>query len=152
MRDQRSSRGAVAVEFALIAPVLLLVVFGMVEFGRLAFVQISLNSASHELARAYALGPISSATETAILSATANSAARVANVKHASPSLVPKVCASAGATCTPVTRPTSALWTPCTAGSYSIDVKVNVSVTFDWFTPLFGGSLPLNAQGVMLCA
>jgi Flp pilus assembly protein TadG len=55
-RSLRDQRGAAAVEFAFILPLLLLTVFGLVDFGRLLFVQIGLNSASIEGARASALG------------------------------------------------------------------------------------------------
>jgi hypothetical protein len=43
--------GAAAVEFALILPLVVLLVFGLIDFGRLFFVKISLTSASREAAR-----------------------------------------------------------------------------------------------------
>ena len=43
---ERSERGAVAVEFALLAPVLILLLFGITEFGRAYNVQISLSNAA----------------------------------------------------------------------------------------------------------
>jgi Flp pilus assembly protein TadG len=60
--DRRSSgaaardRGAVAVEFALLLPVLLLLVFGMIDFGRAINAQITLTQAAREGARLAALG------------------------------------------------------------------------------------------------
>ena len=51
----RTERGAVAVEFALIVPVLLLLVLGMIDFGRLWFTQVSLSQAAREGARLEAL-------------------------------------------------------------------------------------------------
>jgi Flp pilus assembly protein TadG len=44
-------RGAAAVEFAFVAPVLILLVFGMIEFGRMVMVQQVLTNASREGAR-----------------------------------------------------------------------------------------------------
>jgi Flp pilus assembly protein TadG len=48
---RRPRRGAAAVEFALIAPVLFLMIFGMIEFGRAVMVQQILTNASREGAR-----------------------------------------------------------------------------------------------------
>jgi hypothetical protein len=43
--------GSAAVEFALVLPLVVLLVFGLIDFGRLFFVKISLTSASRESAR-----------------------------------------------------------------------------------------------------
>lgn len=57
-RDRRAGgdRGAAAVEFALVMPLLLLVVFGIVDFGRAYNMQIALTSAAREGVRVAALG------------------------------------------------------------------------------------------------
>ena len=49
--DRKKRRGASAVEFALVAPVFILLVFGMIEFGRMVMVQQLLTNASREGAR-----------------------------------------------------------------------------------------------------
>jgi len=49
-------RGATAVEFALLLPLLLLLVFGIVDFGRAINTQITLTQAAREGARLAALG------------------------------------------------------------------------------------------------
>jgi Flp pilus assembly protein TadG len=49
-------RGAAAVEFALLLPVLLLLVFGIIDFGRALNAQITLTQAAREGARLAALG------------------------------------------------------------------------------------------------
>src|SRR5680860_1890223 len=54
-RKACGERGAAAVEFALILPVLLLLVLGIIEFSRLYNVQISLSNAAREGARTMAL-------------------------------------------------------------------------------------------------
>ena len=51
----RSDRGAVAVEFALLLPLLLLLVLGVVDFGRALNAQITLTQAAREGARLAAL-------------------------------------------------------------------------------------------------
>jgi hypothetical protein len=45
-------RGAAAVEFALVVPVLLIVVFGIIDFGRMLNAQLQVSEASREGARA----------------------------------------------------------------------------------------------------
>jgi hypothetical protein len=60
----RNECGAVAVEFALVMPVLLLFVLGIIDFGRLWFTQVSLTQAAREGARLEALGSSSVYTGT----------------------------------------------------------------------------------------
>jgi Flp pilus assembly protein TadG len=55
-RPREDDRGAIVVEFALILPILLILLFGIIEFGRAYNTQISLQGAAREGARALALG------------------------------------------------------------------------------------------------
>lgn len=52
----REERGATLVEFALVLPVILLLVFGMIEFGRVLNAQIVIRNAAREGARAGSVG------------------------------------------------------------------------------------------------
>jgi len=77
---RRNRRGAAAVEFAVVSPVLFLLIFGMIEFGRMVMVQQIITNAAREGARKavvddsttnvsdtvtkYLLGQISGATTT----------------------------------------------------------------------------------------
>lgn len=54
--QRRRERGAVAVEMALILPLLLLVIGGIVDFGRLLFTQNIVTNAAREGARMRSLG------------------------------------------------------------------------------------------------
>ena len=49
-------RGAAAVELALVLPVLLIILFGIIDFGRMLHTQITLTEAAREGARAESLG------------------------------------------------------------------------------------------------
>lgn len=55
MRHRRPERGAAAVEFALILPILLTLVFGIIEFGWAFGQQVSLGNAAREAARTMAI-------------------------------------------------------------------------------------------------
>ncbi len=52
---RRRDGGAAAVEFALVLPMLLLLIFGLIDFGRMLNAQITLTEAAREGARADAL-------------------------------------------------------------------------------------------------
>lgn len=54
-RKRDGSRGAVAVEFALVAPILLALVAGIVEFSHAYNLQISVTQAAREAARTMAI-------------------------------------------------------------------------------------------------
>ena len=53
--SKTTERGAVAVEFALLAPVLVMLLLGIMEFGRAYNTQISLSSAAREGVRVMAI-------------------------------------------------------------------------------------------------
>ena len=74
-------RGATAVEFALILPLLLVLLFGLIDFGRMGFVQVSLTAASREGARyssLYSSGVSDIQTLTNFVQTSAPAAANVA--------------------------------------------------------------------------
>jgi Flp pilus assembly protein TadG len=54
-RAGREDRGSAAVEFALVLPLLLLLIFGIIDFGRMLNAKITINEAAREGARAAAL-------------------------------------------------------------------------------------------------
>ena len=56
MLHKRRDRGAAAVEFALVLPVLVVIVFGIIDFGRMLNAKIVLTQAAREGARAAAVG------------------------------------------------------------------------------------------------
>jgi len=62
---ERRDGGAAAVEMALLLPVLLLILFGIVDFGRMLNTQIALSQAAREGVRGLALG--TSANPTSIV-------------------------------------------------------------------------------------
>jgi Flp pilus assembly protein TadG len=129
-----SDRGTAAVEFVLVLPVLLLIVFGIIDFGRALNAQISLTGAAREGVRLAALGYPDAAIQ--------------ARVAAAAPFLS-DVTTTVVASCPPGAGPAA-------------DAQVDVSYQFSFITPIgaiagfFGGSglgapIALTAQGVMPC-
>lgn len=123
-RDRCGERGAAAVEFALILPVLVLLVLGLVEFSRVYNVQISLSNAAREGARNMAIHNNPGQARTAAI--------------LAAPSVNPTVTAGQIAV-SPGT---------CTAGG-PVTVTINYNVAL--MTGFFGATIPLTGTGVFRC-
>jgi Flp pilus assembly protein TadG len=122
-------RGAAAVEFALVAPVFFLMVFGMIEFGRMIMVQQVITNASREGAR---IAVLDGTTGAEVISAV-NSYLQGARLSGANVSVNPVE--------------------PSTAG-YGAPVTVTVTIPFgqvSWLpSPMFiGGGTVLTASSVM---
>lgn len=122
-------RGAVAVEFALLLPVLLMLVFGLIDFGRLLNAQITLTQAAREGARLAALG-YPSAT---VVSRTVGAAT---GLNLSSSNVTATIC-------------------PSGAGP-GTDGTVQVTYHFSFVTPIgaivgFGSSNTLTTKAVMPC-
>lgn len=140
----RSQTGAVAVEFALLAPLFILILLLVIDFSRLGYVQVSLNSAARESVRASSFG-LSLSEITTIANASSGGAARMAGIAANSTLTVSQVRSCSSST---------------TLGRTT---EVQVSAVFDWIAPvelltLTGGrgqsvqNLTLKAKGVMVCA
>lgn len=66
---RKGRRGAAAVEFAVVLPVFVLLVFGMIEYGRMVMVQQVITNASREGARRAVLdGATTSSVQTSVTS------------------------------------------------------------------------------------
>lgn len=124
-------RGASAVEFALVLPVLLLLVIGTLEFGRAYHVQTTLSNAAHDGVRVMALQDSTTAAKT--------------RVKESAPTLDIK-----NGMIAVELDPSSAC-----SGSGSVP-NSTASVTIEYPLPLLSGFLPiedltLTGKGAMRC-
>jgi Flp pilus assembly protein TadG len=129
MRDRmRSERGATAVEFAMIMPLLIVLVLGIAEFGRAFQVQGTLSAAAREGVRLMALQNDPAAARTA--------------VRNAAPSLNPGIT-DAQISIVPPSCPT------LNAGSTS--VRLTITYPMPYLTGFFGSGLELTGTGVMRC-
>jgi Flp pilus assembly protein TadG len=71
-RLAKDRRGNVGVEFALVAPALCMVIYGAMEFGRMAWTQSALNFAVEEAARCASVTPSVCGTSSQIATYAAN--------------------------------------------------------------------------------
>lgn len=124
MKKPASERGAAAVEFALILPILVSLLIGIVEFGRAYNAQITLTAAAREGARVMAIQKSTTATQDA--------------VKAASPSLNPQL------TNTQIQVSPSA----CAAGT---NTTVTISYRLDFLTGFLVSGVDLTGKAVMRC-
>jgi Flp pilus assembly protein TadG len=121
---RNSERGAVAVEFALLAPVLVLLLLGIMEFGRAYNAQVSLSNAAREGVRVMAIS-------------NDQTAARAA-AKNAAVSLSPQL-ADANFTFSQAS---------CSSGG---QMSVTIKYTLKTLTGI-AGPFPMQGVGVMLCS
>lgn len=124
MERSTSDRGAAAVEFALIVPLLLLLLLGVVEFGRVLNAQLQLSAAARESVRVMA---IQKQPATAIGAAIA-----------AAPNLRPLLVAA------------NVQVTPVSCGA-TTDVTVTITYSMDLLSGLFADAIPLTGRAVMRC-
>ena len=120
---ERSERGAVAVEFAILLPLLLMLVMGTIEFGRAYNAQITLTNAARDGVRVMAI---------AKSPADARTAARTA-----------AAAVSVGIPDSDITLST----TVCPTGDQvTLTIKYNLATITG-----IAGPFPMTGRGVMLC-
>lgn len=124
MMRSRGDRGAAAVEFALVLPVLILLVLGLIEFSRVFNVQISITNAAREAARTMAI--------------------------ENDPGIARSVAIAAAPSVNPAISADDIDVAPgdCVAGA---TVTVTITYTVDLLSGYFGTQIPLTGTGVMRC-
>lgn len=121
--SRKSERGAVAVEFAIVAPLLVSLLLGIMEFSRAYNAQASLSAAAREGVRVMAISGDKTAARTA--------------AKNAAVSLVPALTDAnisfGGATCSP-----------------GAQISITITYTLSTMTGI-AGPFPMTGKGAMLC-
>ena len=123
--SENGERGAVAVEFALVAPVLIALIIAVVEFSNAYNVQVSVTQASREAARTMAI--------------TKDASKATAAGKAGAPSIDTAL----------LTFDYSAA--SCPAATPTPNAIVTVTYTGTSLTGFFGSSLILTGKGAMQC-
>lgn len=121
--SRSSERGAVAVEFAILAPVLVMLLLGIIEFGRAYNVQISLTNAAREGVRAMAIN----SSQPLAMTAAKNAAQQL------SPALTDGNITFSGTNCTEGAQMTVTI-------SYSLSTMTGIA-----------GPFAMTGKGTMLC-
>jgi Flp pilus assembly protein TadG len=125
-RSRKSQRGAAALEFALVVPVLIILVFGIVDFGLMINSQSVFANASRDAARAGSFSATQSEIQTVVTSETSY----LSNVSDVTTTVTCRLPGSPGANC---------------SGSYDAGrtsggtVIVNISYQHHWLTPALLG-------------
>ena len=152
--NRHLDRGAAAVEMALVLPLLLLVLFGIIDFGRGFNAQMQVTQAAREAVRVKALGGDDTAARARVTAATGG------------------LCSTPDAADCPTTTfgevpfPGAIVVASCAPADNTSNVSARVSYSFKFVTPLgplaafFGANtMPgvgtvktLSSDGVMKCA
>jgi Flp pilus assembly protein TadG len=132
--SRSNERGAVAVEFALLAPVLIMLLLGIMEFGRAYNVQMSLTNAARESVRSMAISdnatPVSD-KKAAALAATNKAITFGATLTAANIEFSPESCA-------------------VSPGAALPQMTVTVRYTLSTMTGI-AGPFRMAGKGTMLC-
>ena len=126
MKSRQDERGAAIVEFALVAPLLLLMVLGIAEFGRAYHVQTTLSQAAREGVRVMALKN----DPAGAIDATKEAAAPTLTLTNVT--VTPASCVASGLT---------------PAATATVTVIYPLAFT----SKLFGSGVTLTGKGVMRC-
>lgn len=120
---ENKERGAAAVEFALLVPVLIMIILGIMEFGRAYNIQATLTNAARESARVMSINNSQTAARAAAQSATA----------QLKPALADGDVAFSAATCT-------------------VGAQMTVTIRYSLSTmTAIAGPFAMTGKGTMLC-
>jgi Flp pilus assembly protein TadG len=125
MQNESRERGSVAVEFALVLPILATLLIGILEFGNAFGAQLAVTNAAREAARTMAVQNSTSAAQSSALAA-AQSLAR--------PAMTASEVAISPST--------------CTAGSTA---TVTIRYPFTFLTGFFGPGFTMTGKAAMQC-
>lgn len=125
--SQAKDLGAAAVEFALVAVLLLMLVFGIAEFGRMWLLQSSLAAAARDAARTMAVENDQ---------AEAEAAAQAVFIVDGEPTNISIIPATGDCD---------------SGGSATVTLIYDAAFMTGFFNPIFGESVTLRGEGVMRC-
>jgi Flp pilus assembly protein TadG len=132
VKSRNSEKGATAVEMAIVLPLLILILLGIMEFGRAFYVQISLSQAAREGARYAAIQYDEAGYDAATFTLAAS----------------PLLGSLTGTEAATVTDD-GASCTPGAMATVTVRASLNSMTGFADFTPFF--PLQLQGEGVMRC-
>jgi len=122
-----SERGATAVEFALILPILLVLIFSLIDFGRIGYVQITVASVASDGARLSSLDSAGTQDPQNVISFVQSSALDAAHIAQFDGTGVLNVAV-----------------TKCSSTQSAENTSVTASTNFKWLLPVGLLSLVTN--------
>jgi Flp pilus assembly protein TadG len=151
--------GASAVEFALVLPVLIVIIGAIIDFGFVFSQQITFNTASRDAARSAVRQDLSGARPSCATVATnaRASAASGAGAIGANPTAIAVSVAGPGGSCTLPAGSVSATGTnvyPCVGSSGASNPRTQVTLSYGTTPPFpvpFMGAMTLTARGDFTC-
>ncbi|PFG29556.1 TadE/TadG family type IV pilus assembly protein [Paramicrobacterium agarici] len=130
MIDLRSERGSAAVEFALVVPILIALLLGILEFGSAYSAQVSVTAAARDGART--------------MSVTADPAAARQSVRASAPGFSPQISSSQIA----ITNSSGGVMSSCPPGQ---TVTVTITYPYTYYTGFFGPGFSMTGKAAMRC-
>lgn len=134
----KDEKGSVVVEFALILPIFLLLIFSLIDFGRYFYTRVVITNASIEVASAITRGLYLETDSSALKSQRINSV-----LENVAPNIAALAQLRSGATLT--------VTTPVACPNSLNQTSVTVSTLFDPISPIADFLDEVNSQTTMRC-
>ena len=155
---RRPESGASAVEFALVLPVLLLIIGAIIDFGFIFAQQIAFNTSARDAARAGVLPSIAGAKQTCGQIASRARVGASSGAVGASPQRIAVTVTGAGGTCSLApgsAAPSGASGAfPCTGSATKTPTDIQVTLSYASSPPFpvpFMGAVNLGSKGNFQC-
>jgi Flp pilus assembly protein TadG len=151
-RRRRDDGGAVAVEFALLAPIFIMLLFGIISFGLVFAQKLALGNGARQGAR---LGVVSGVTCAQIYSAAQNASSTIGMSSSAVTVSITRV-SSSGTTTTPCgtgSAQSTSTTQPCAGSATGDSIYVTESYTTSLIIPpvIFNNNYVVNGNGQFEC-
>jgi Flp pilus assembly protein TadG len=146
----RDDRGATVVEFALLAPLFIMLVFGVISFGLVFAQQLGLSNGARQAARA---GIVKGATCAQIYAQARDASGTVGMSSGSVAVSITRGATSATATNPCGATPASSTAQPCAGSTAGDSVFVTTSYTSQLIIPpvIFKSSYPISSNGAYEC-
>jgi len=152
-RRRRDDRGAAAVEFALVVPVLVLFMFGIIQAGFFFAQSASLANGAREGARAGVVKTLGTPRDCASIVSQARLGARTIGMRETQVAVTVRrgtmpspICSASAGQVAPTTGGTTA---PC--GGAGVNEALHVQTSFPTKLPLVGTAITLEGEGTYRC-
>lgn len=147
---RRDASGAAAVEFALLAPIFIMVVFGIISFGLVFAQQLGLSNGARQAARG---GVVKGATCAQIYAQAQDAAGTIGMSGSSVTVTITRGATSASATNPCGATPATSSTQPCAGSTAGDSVYVKTAYTSQLIIPpvIFKSSYPINATGAYEC-